>query len=98
MDPALKYTDKVDPKHKMAMDAIGFAFQMLDTQADHFDQFLEAERRSHTVGHIVDPTLYRDQINSESFALQVRAAEAAQAFIREMRAIQFAVKNYKPSQ
>jgi hypothetical protein len=87
MDPAEKYRDQVDLAHKMAMDAIAFANQLLEPQAEQIDRFLDAERQSHSIGHILDPTLYRDQINSDSFALQVRMARAAQAFLREMAAI-----------
>ena len=87
MDPSNKYKDQLDPIHKMAMDAIVFANQLLEPHTAQIDRFLEAEQRSHSIGHILDPTLYRDQINSQNFALQVRMARAARAFIRELASI-----------
>jgi len=81
------YRDKVDPAHKMAMDAIGMAAFLLAPNRPAIERFLEAERQSHTIGLILDPTLYRDQIQSKNFALQVRIAKAALAFLREIDAV-----------
>lgn len=87
MDPSQKYRDKVSPDHKAAMDAVVFASQLVEPYSDEIDKFLKAESEAHSFGHIVDPTLYLDMINSKNFALQVRMAKAAQAFIREMASV-----------
>lgn len=86
-DPREKYADKVDSAHRMAMEAIGFAAQILTPQADQLGKLLEAERASHSIMHITDPTLYRDMIQSKNFELQIRMARAALAFILEIQKI-----------
>jgi len=86
-DPAQKYQDRVDPQLRMAMDiAIGgyHTLKLVETQLRKVD---EAELRSHSIGHIVDPTLYRDQINSKSFAHQMVIIRAALAFIGTIDAL-----------
>jgi len=90
-DPAEKYRDQVDPEHRMAMEAIAFAFQMLEPCSPQITRFLDAERHSHAVGHILNPTLYRDQINSRSFAQQVELARAADVFIRAVRKVKMEI-------
>jgi hypothetical protein len=86
-DPADKYRDRVDPMHKMAMDAIGMARILLNTYKDQYDTLIEAERSAHSIGHIIDPTLYRDMINSKSFAQQIKLCRAAQTFLRHVNAV-----------
>lgn len=86
-DPAEKYRDRIDPFHQMAMDSVAFANMAMGSHREHLEHFVEAERRSHSVMHITDPTLYRDMIQSKSFALQIRMAKAALAFLREIEAI-----------
>lgn len=80
-DPASKYRDKVDPHHKLMMDTILQAHHWIALHREGLAAFIEAERRAHSIGHITDPTLYRDMINSKSFAQQIKIARAAQAFI-----------------
>lgn len=80
-DPAEKYRDKVSPEHTMLMNTIGFAYQLMEAQRQQLRLFLDAERSAHAVGHIIDPTLYRDMINSESFAQQLVLCRAAEAFL-----------------
>lgn len=70
-----------DPRHKMAMEAIGFAAQILTPQADQLGALIEAERSMHGHLHITDPTLYRQAINSDGLRQQVELAKAALAFI-----------------
>lgn len=88
-DPALKYRDRVAPEHELAMQAVGMARMMLN--AEHVRPQLElldtSERHAHSVGHIMDPTMYRDMINSKSFAQQMRLVRAALAFLRETDAV-----------
>jgi hypothetical protein len=83
-DPAEKYRSKVAPEHELAMQAIGMARMML--AAPHVRPQLEllekAERDAHSIGHITDPTLYRDMINSKSFAQQMVLIRAALTFLR----------------
>lgn len=81
IDPATKYAGNVDPAHRLAMDTLAMTRQLLMPHRGHFESFLEAERRAHSVGHILDPTLYRDMINSKSFEQQVRLVRAAVAFL-----------------
>ena len=77
----------VDPMHKMAMDAIGFAAQILTIHADHLGQFIEAEQRMHSFMHITDPTMYREALHSDSLRQQVVLAKAALAFILEVQKV-----------
>lgn len=86
-DPAEKYRGRVSPEHQMAMDAVGFARHLLDQHREKFDALLKAERDAHSFGHIVDPTLYRDMIQSKSFALQIKLVRAAVAFLDECDAV-----------
>lgn len=86
-DPADRYRDKVAPEHKLAMQAIGFVRQLLEPHREQFEILDKAERDSHSFGHILDPTLYRDMIHSKSFAQQMRMVRAALAFMNEIRAV-----------
>lgn len=70
-----------DVMHKMAMDAIGFAAQVLTPNADTYAALIEAERSMHSYMHITDPTNYIKAINSKSLQQQVDLAKAAVAFI-----------------
>lgn len=87
MDPAEKYRDKVSPEHKMAMDAIGFMRQILGQHREQFDALLKSEQHMHSVGGLLDPTLYRDMIYSKSFEQQMRLVRAAVAFLKEVDAV-----------
>ena len=86
-DPAEKYRDKVDPQHKMAMEAIVFMAQVLEPHREQFEKLLKAERDMHSVGAILNPTLYRDMIYSKSFAQQMRLVKAAVQFLDEVAAV-----------
>lgn len=97
-DPAEKYRDRVDLKHKMAMDAIGFSRQLLAPHLEQLELLIEAERRSHSIGHILDPTLYRDQINSKSFEQQMRIARAAVAYIKVLNEVAEELETTAPIQ
>lgn len=70
-----------DVAHKMAMDAIGFAAQILTPQADQLAALIEGERSMHNHLHITDPTLYREALHSDALRQQVELAKAALAFI-----------------
>jgi hypothetical protein len=70
-----------DPIHKMAMDAIGFAAQILTPQAEYLGRLVEAERGMHSYLHITDPTMYRKAINSDNLRHQIMLAKAAIAFV-----------------
>lgn len=87
MDPAEAYRDCVDPKHKMAMDAIGFMRQLLSPYREQFETLLKAEADAHSFGHILNPTLYRDMLYSKSFAQQLRLVRAVKAFLDEVDAV-----------
>lgn len=86
-DPADRYRDKLDPIHKMAMDAIGMARMLLNTYSEQYNKLLAAEVEAHSYGHIMNPTLYRDMINSKSFAQQIKLCRAAQTFLCEVNAV-----------
>jgi hypothetical protein len=70
-----------DLKYKMAIEAIGFAAQILTPQSDQLAALIEAERSMHSSLHITDPTLYMKAINSDGLRQQVELAKAALAFI-----------------
>lgn len=74
-------TDATTVTHKMAMDAIGLASQILTPQAEYLGDLIKAEREMHSYLHITDPTLYRDAIRSDGLRQQVELAQAALAFI-----------------
>lgn len=86
-DPAEAYRDKVDPSHKLAMEAVGFMRQLLGPHREQFEKLLESERQMHNVGHILDPTLYKDMIYSKSFEHQLRLVRAALTFLNEADAV-----------
>ena len=86
-DPAEKYRDNVDPEHKMAMEAIGVTRMVLSPHRKAFERLLQAERNAHSIGHITDPTLYRDMIHSESFAQQIALVRAALEFLDKVDAV-----------
>ena len=67
--------------HKMMMDAIGLAAQVLTPQAEHLGAFIKAESEMHSHLHITDPTLYRRAIHSDSLRQQIGLARAALTFI-----------------
>lgn len=71
----------IDPEHKMAMDALGLAAQLLTPHADRFSALIRAEQSMHGYLHITDPTLYRDAIHSDNLRWQVELGRAALAFI-----------------
>lgn len=73
--------------HKMAMDAIGFAAQILTPQVKTLAALIEAEKRMHSFMHITDPTLYIRALNDKGLAQQVKLAEAALAFVRAVQEV-----------
>jgi hypothetical protein len=87
IDPAVNYRDQVDPRHKMAMEAIGFMRQILGQHREQFNALLKSERHMHDVGGLLNPTLYRDMLYSKSFEQQLRLVRAAVAFLNEVDAV-----------
>ena len=73
--------DSVSVQHKMAMEAIGFAAQLLTPQAEYLGKLIEAERSMHSFMHITDPTAYIKALNSKSLAQQIALAKAAISFV-----------------
>jgi hypothetical protein len=86
-DTAAKYRDKVDPEHAVAMQAIGFARQFLGQHRERYEALLKAEQDMHSFGGMIDPTMYRDMLNSKSFDQQTRLIKAALAFLKEADAV-----------
>lgn len=74
-------------RHKMAMDAVGLAAQILTPQAETLAALIEAERRMHSHMHITDPTLYIRALHDKGLAQQVKLARAALAFVLVVREI-----------
>ena len=72
-----------DQTHKMAMDAVSFASQILAPHADQLAALIRAEQQMHSHVHITDPTLYHKAIHSNNLRWQVELARAALAFIQE---------------
>lgn len=68
-------------EHKMAMDAIGFAAQLLTPQVEVFEALVKAEQSMHSSLHITDPTLYMKALHSDSLRQQVDLCKAAIAFV-----------------
>ena len=78
---------KIETTHKLAMDAVGFAYQLLEPQSEYLAAFVTAEQSMHSHLHITDPTLYRDAIYSDGLRQQVVLAKAALAFCAAVREI-----------
>jgi hypothetical protein len=75
-DPAEKYRDRVDPEHVIAMQAIGLARMALEQHRARFATLLESRRHLDSVGHILNPTLFRDAIHSKGLAQQIKLSGA----------------------
>ena len=74
-------------QHKQAMDAIGFAAQLLTPQSEALMTLVKAERSMHSSLHIIDPTLYRDAMHSKALQQQVKLATAALQFIAAVQEV-----------
>lgn len=83
-DPAANYRDKVDPAHDLAMSTIINSYRVMEMFREHVAKTLEAERRSHSIGHILNPTLYRDALHSKSWRAQVQIMEATIRFLDDV--------------
>lgn len=77
----------------MAMDAIGFAAQLLTPQAEQFGRLIDAEQQMHSYMHITDPTTYRRAINSDGLRQQVALAKAALAFVLAVQKVKEELTN-----
>lgn len=67
--------------HRMMMQAIGFAGQILTPHADAMAALIEVERSMHSYLHITDPTLYIKAINDKGLPVQLDLCRAALAFV-----------------
>jgi hypothetical protein len=76
-----------DVHYKMAMDAIGFAAQLLTPQADILAGLIKAERDMHNSLQITDPTFYIKASNSDGLRQQVTLAKAALAFVLAVQGV-----------
>ena len=77
-----KYTDRVPPEYKMAMEAIGMFRLMLGRHRP--EALLKA---MDNFGGLSDPTLNRDILHSKSFEQQIRMVEAALKFLDVIDAV-----------
>lgn len=91
-DPAEKYRDKVSPEHRIAMQAIGLAAHLMDQHRPHYEALIKSEQHMHDVGGLLDPTLYRDMLYSDSFKLQTRLIKAAIVFLKEVQEVEKSLK------
>lgn len=80
-------------EHKIAMDAIGFAAQLLTPQAEILTRLIEAEQQMHSYMHVTDPTTYRAAINSAALRQQVAIAKAALAFVLAVQQVKMEIAN-----
>lgn len=96
-DPAEKYKDKLSPNHKLAMDTIASCSLMLNYFRPHFEEIIKSESSMHSVGAILDPTMYRDMIYSKTFAQQMRLVRAALAFLKEIDEVKNNLNNLPPT-
>lgn len=83
-DPAEKYRDKVSPQHRLAMDSVVLAIELMQPHYHHLKSVIDAEQHSHAIGAILDPTLYHDMIQSRSFQQQLKVIRAAIRFLDEI--------------
>jgi hypothetical protein len=83
-----------DLHHKMAMDAIGFAAQVLTPQVDTLAALVKAEQSMHSFLHITDPTMYRAAINSDGLRQQVELAKAAIAFVLAVQKVKAELEDH----
>lgn len=90
IDPGTKYADRVSDEFRMAMHMVVNAWGMVKAVEGELRKVDEAERRSHALGPILDPTLYRDQINSKQFAENMKVLRAALTFLDAMKEVEIA--------
>ncbi len=76
-----KYKDKVTPEYRAAITAIHFAAGMLQNHKAIYDSLLEGKRYMDNVGGLLDPTLYRDLLQSKNFERQLRLVQATLTFL-----------------
>src|SRR5690554_5755634 len=86
-DPGDKYKKVVTAEEEIAYQAITIAYFALRLNRKVYDELLAAEQEMHNVGHIINPTLYRDMIYSKRFQRNIKAVRAAVAFLDELKDI-----------
>lgn len=82
----------VDPRWKMAMDAVAVASNVLTPNLDLYAALVTQEQQMHSVLHITDPTLYRKAIASKSLQQQVKLCRAAMAFVHAVAEVKAEIK------
>jgi hypothetical protein len=82
-----KYRDKVTPEYAVAVQAIGFARQLIGQHREQYEALLKSEQDMHSFGGMINPTLYRDMLYSNGFKQQTRLIKAALAFLNEADAV-----------
>lgn len=75
MDPAEAYRDRVDPKHKMAMDAIGFVRQLLSPHREQFENSTQGGGRR----ALVRPHSQPDPLPRHALQQELRSTASARA-------------------
>ena len=82
-----RYKAKTDPEHRLALDAIAFASQLMGNYRERYDGLLKAEQHMHNVGGLINPTMYRDMLYSKNFAAQTKLVKAALVFLDAVDAV-----------
>ena len=82
-----KYADRVTPEHRMAMEAIGMMRMILAQHRPQFEALLKSKDYMDNIGGLLDPTLYRDMLYSNSFTQQLRLVRAALDFLNAVDAV-----------
>lgn len=86
----------VDPRYKMAIEAIGFAAQLLTPNHQIYADLIRQEREMHNSLHITDPTLYIKALNSKSLDRQLKLTRAALAFIVAIQEVKAEIEREMP--
>lgn len=72
-------------EHLAMMSAFGFAIQCLRTQLETAHKLVAAARTMESAGIVIDPTLLRNYIYSDSAQAQVKMAELVIKFVADFR-------------
>jgi len=76
-----------DLEHKMSIEAIGFAFQMMEQHKKRYEDLIKAKNDMENHGLLIDPTLYLWMEKSQNVKLQILMAQAAIDFINAIEKV-----------
>lgn len=81
-DTGQKYRDKVTPEFELSMQAIGMSRNFLQRSRKEYEALVESAERIHSVGIVIDPTLYRDTLYSQQYKDNLALTKAALDFLK----------------